>query len=460
MKRIMAAAFFALLPVQGFAKDQLKKFRWAGPPPGQPRVFLGAALVGGPRPRLLPAVGEFVSSERQQLGPATLPGTWRQTIFTPDGEVSYSAGAWMEGLPSAVALGALEQELRQGLNRAINQDPRLKVASRIFPPRLEVRQDGGGEWAPYWRVEYLTSSGDRLRYLLLEKDGRVSAEGDLDWDGADGRALVFPRGPLLSQVEEASLYDLSGDGTLSGRLLRVFSALDLKVWSPELTFFFAQDDRRFDLGQAYYTIDQGFRWMKEHLGVEIDQPLDVRLHVGDGGVSNAAFYHQNTIYLGTGDGVVYKDLIRDPSVLIHEGIHSVIDAYVGLPSEGEGGSFNEGFADLFTALILDNPRMGEASYQKGPYRRTLENQLRAYRDFGPGVYQNGSIVGATFWDMKIALGVELTAKLAFRTLVRLGKGGGFDDFGPALASAAEGILTLEQTQVAMNAARARGWKVP
>ncbi|MEK9146130.1 MAG: hypothetical protein AAB339_11020, partial [Elusimicrobiota bacterium] len=42
-----------------------------------------------------------------------------------------------------------------------------------------------------------------------------------------------------------------------------------------------------------------------------------------------------------------------------------------------------------------------------------------------GVYNNGSIVGATFWDMKSMLGTELTAKLAFRTLVRLGKGAKF-----------------------------------
>jgi hypothetical protein len=242
-------------------------------------------------------------------------------------------------------------------------------------------------------------------------------------------------------------------------LLHVISALDLKVWSPQLTFFFPENDRRFDLGQAYFTIDQGYRWLKEHLGIELNHPIEVKLHVGDGGVSNAAFYHQNSIYLGTGDGQTYKDMIRDPSVLIHESIHAVIDAYAGLPSEGEGGGFNEGFADLFTALILDNPRMGEASYVPGPFRRTLETRLMAYKDFAPGVYQNGTIVGGTFWDMKHALGTELTAKLAFRTLVRLGKGGVFDDFPSALASAADGLLTSEQKIIALQTAKDRGWKV-
>lgn len=260
-------------------------------------------------------------------------------------------------------------------------------------------------------------------------------------------------------MQEEVLHDLTGDGTVTGRLLHVISALDLKVWSPQLTFFFPENDRRFDLGQAYFTIDQGYRWLKEHLGVELNHPIEVKLHVGEGGVSNAAFYHDNSIYLGTGDGQIYKDMIRDPSVLIHESIHAVIDAYAGLPSEGEGGGFNEGFADLFTALILDNPRIGEASYVPGPFRRTLENRLMAYKDFAPGVYQNGTIVGGTFWDMKSSLGNELTAKLAFRTLVRLGRGAAFDDFPSALANAADGLLTPEQKTIALHAATDRGWKV-
>ncbi len=460
MKRIVAAIFFILLPVQGFAKEQLRKFRHARPGTQRPQLLTGELIAEAPKhnKNILKGVGEFVSREGQSIGLAHVAGTWKQTILDPDGEVTYSAGAVMDNLPVKLSLSASEKNLSDALERAMKTLSELKTASRVFPPSLEVRKNEEGEWIPYWRVEYLSTTGDQLRYVLIAKDSSVLESGKLDWDGADGRAVVFPKGPKYG-VQEEILRDLTGDGTMTGRLLHVISALDLKVWSPELTFFFPQDDRRFDLGQAYFTIDQGYRWLKERLGIELDHPINVRLHVGEGGVSNAAFYHQNTIYLGTGDGQIYKDMIRDPSILIHEGIHAVIDAYTGLPSEGEGGAFNEGFADLFTALILDNPRMGEASYLKGPYRRTLDNRLMAYKDFAPGVYQNGTIVGATFWDMKATLGTELTAKLAFRTLVRLGKGGKFDDFPGALANAAQGLLTNDQTQAVLQFARARGWKV-
>lgn len=452
MKRILAAAFFVLLPVQGFAKEQLRRFR------GTPNRSMPGAIVPAAK-KFLPGVGEFVARGAQKVGLARVAGSWSQTLLSPQGKVIYAAGAVANSAPESLGPAGIEAKLTDGLQKAMVAASELRTASRVFPPTLEVKQEENGAWTPYWRVEFLSPAGDHLRFVTIAQDGSVTSRGDLEWDGVDGRAEVFPRGPKLGGIQEEVLHDLSGDGTVTGRLLHVVSSLDLKVWSPELTFFFPQTDRRFDLGQAYFTIDEGYRWLKDHLGVELDHPIEVRLHVGDGGVSNAAFYHENTIYLGTGDGETYKDMIRDPSILIHESIHAVIDAYAGLPSDGEGGGFNEGFADLFAGLILDNPRMGEASYLKGPYRRTLENSLQAYRDFVPGVYQNGSIVGGTFWDMKPLFGNELVAKLAFRTLVRLGKGAKFDDFPAALASAADSLLTPEQTSAALGIARNRGWKV-
>lgn len=456
MKRWIAGLLL-LLPIPGQAKEQLRKFRWAEPSPGERNLNSG---VKADSTRLLPGVGELVSREGQMVGRAKVAGAWKQTVLDPAGKMIYAAGALADNAPPSLgALGVSELALTESLTKALGRASELRGAGRVFPPSLELKMEGG-KWLPYWRVEFLTPAGDQLRYLTVLQDGSVSGSRQIAWDGVDGRALVYTDGPREGAAREEVLRDLTGDGTVTGRLLHVVSALDLKVWSPELTFFFPASDRRFDLGQAYFSIDRGFRWLRDHLGVGIDHPVEVKLHVGNEGVSNAAFYHQNTIYLGTGDNVTYKDMIKDPSVLIHEGIHAVIDAYAGLPSEGEGGSFNEGFADLFTALILDNPRMGEASYLKGPYRRTLEHNLQAYRDFNTGVYQNGSIVAATFWDMKAALGTELTAKLAFRTLVRLGKGARFDDFSAALASAADGLLGPDQARYALDTARNRGWRAP
>jgi Zn-dependent metalloprotease len=164
------------------------------------------------------------------------------------------------------------------------------------------------------------------------------------------------------------------------------------------------------------------------------------------------------IYLGTGDGITYQDLARDPSVVTHESIHAMIDSYAGLGTEGESGAFNEGFADFFSALVLKNPRLGDSSYLKGPYRRTVENDWQAYRDFDEGVYRNGSIIAASLWDLRPALGDEKLARLAFRTLVRLGKGARFDDFAPAVMLASADLLTGEEQGLVAEKLRARGWR--
>ncbi|MCO5143347.1 MAG: hypothetical protein M9962_09685 [Oligoflexia bacterium] len=440
-----------------YAKESLKKYR--GNEEFSTALFSLVSNEPEEVVETLTAVGEKIYKRKQMLGDVSISNTWKQTIYDNNQKVIYAAGEVYEVLPTKTILSTGGIEFKKVLVNAKKNIPALKSASKIFKETQELAQNSDGIWIPYWRVEYLSKYSDELRYIHISKlSGKVIEEGKIPWDGADGRAYVFPKGPKLSELEEATLYNLLGDGTVTGRLIKVFSSLDIKVWSPELNFFFAQNDRRFDLGQAYYIIDQGFSWMKNNLEVELPQQINVQLHVGKDGVSNAAFYHQNHIYLGSGDGQIYKDMLKDPTILIHEAMHAIIDLYVGLPSEGEGGGFNEGFADLFTALILDTPRMGENSYLKAPFRRTLENKLIAFKDFAPGVYQNGSIVGATFWDMKGELGNKLTAKLAFKTLVRLGAGARFEDFYPSLVSACADLLSSEQKEFVLEKAKARGWK--
>lgn len=470
--KILTAMLFLLIPMQSFAKEAIKKFRWDAKGRSAPQMSFKADMGDGEssstEPKIsaehsklyLKATGELILKETQVLGDARVHGTWRQSVIGTDGNLVYSAGEVYSSIPNLFLPLGVEKGSQSKLNieEIGKKIPELKDASKIFPASLEVRQSESNTWESYWRVNYLSAKEDQMKYLLLNSAGTVLSKGNLDWDGVDGRAMVFPKGAKFSELQEAPLRQLLGDGTLKGLNLWVHSVLNLSVWQPDLIYFFPQEDRRFDLTQVYYSIEQSYSWLKEHLGVEMQHPVEVRLHVGENGVSNAAFYHQNTIYLGTGDGQVYKDMLRDPSVVTHESIHAVIDAFVGLPSEGEGGGYNEGFSDLFTALILENPKMGEASYLKAPFRRSLENKLIAYKDFSPGVYQNGTILGATFWDMKSYLGTDQTAKLAFRTMVRLGAGAKFDDFGPALKSAAESFLDAATTVKVIQSAKARGWK--
>ncbi len=479
MKKVFIAVLVASSPFPALAKEiEIREYRWI-PKAWNPLPYLVTAAVdasfNGPNPdapptsvalgplvpgqSVLKSKGEMIETGQQKIGPALIDDTWTQTVFTPGGHVLYAAGSVIDELPKETWLAKLRQlegEKATILKRAEEQSADYRNASRKLPPDLRLRKTATGLEA-YWRIEFVNRQEDRPLYLELSEKGELLKQAEMEHPGADGRAYAFPLGPKFSSLTDVPLYDLSGDGTLTGRKMKVESALGLDVKMPDLRFFFQETDRRLDLAQVYFSIQQSARWLKEKLGAEFKSPLTVRLHVGDKGVSNAAFYHNNMIYLGTGDGVVYRDITRDPSIIIHESIHALIDAYSGLPSDGEGGSYNEGFADLFTALILKNPRMGESSYLGAPYRRTLENNLKAYKDFQAGVYQNGSIIAGTFWDMRKVLSDDKLATLAFKTLVRLGKGGKFADFVPALTNAGSSVLSSDEMEKVMEIVRERGW---
>jgi Zn-dependent metalloprotease len=466
--------------VQGHAGSvEAKKYRWIPkdwkPFPSLLHGALGKILpkaeslpkVVGPfspvaQKDLLNAADEMVKSGSQMVGNVKVDGTWMQTIFAKDGSVSYAAGAVFEDLPGDYWLEKVKQMKTKEANiiaSAAKYDSDYSRSSRKIDPEIRLRKKENGTFEAYWKMEYLSPNMDQVFFMNLGENGELLQKGAMVNPGADGKALVFPQGPLLSSITEVPLRALNGDGTLTSRIFRITSALDLDVKSPNLLFFFPETDRRFDLSQVYYTMERAFDWMETQLGAQLKKTLEVKLHIGKDGISNAAFYHQNMIYLGSGDGIVYRDLPKDPSIVMHESVHAIVDSYAGLPSEGEGGALNEGFADFFAALILNNPKMGESSYLKAPYRRTLEHEKKAYVDFGPGVYQNGSIVAATLWDLRSVIGDEALGKLAFRALVRLGSGGNFNDFAPAVMHASHGLLSESEQVAVAEKLTNRGWKL-
>src|SRR5690606_11323605 len=109
---------------------------------------------------------------------------------------------------------------------------------------------------------------------------------------------------------------------------------------------------------------------------------------------NIAYYYNGNIRLGAGDGVTYKNIHRDPSIVMHEASHAFIQSIGQLSTESEGGSLNEAFADFFTALILDHPKMAEFAYIPGPYKRSLDNNTNA-TSFNGGLYHDSLVVSGT-----------------------------------------------------------------
>lgn len=405
--------------------------------------------------------GELIERSHQYVRSAKIVGSWQQIIRSDKGELLYATGAALPQIPTELEakIAKMENGRDRILDLAKQRLPLLAQAPLITTPRIEVvYHEGTHTYRPEWVIEYVAASETsawRARFSeKLELIRNENAGAEL----ADGQATVFPSGPKASQLSPVTLPAMIGDGSLANPLLKVISALDPQAWAPNLVFRYGVGDTRFDEVQVYFYIDRAIHWFSDVTGAQIAAPLEVKVHVGQNGKSNAAFYFKKKIFLGTGDGVIYQDMLKDPSVVIHECAHAFIEDLAGLPTQGEGGALNEGFADFFAASILDNPNVGEASYLQGPYRRTLNNDLKAFRDFSDGVYRNGTIVAATLWDIRKALGIEKAARIATHALARLGEGGKFDDFAQAVLSTVDTRPNPNDYQVVESILTERGWR--
>jgi Zn-dependent metalloprotease len=105
------------------------------------------------------------------------------------------------------------------------------------------------------------------------------------------------------------------------------------------------------------------------------------------------------------------------SILYHEYGHSVN----GLLYKDEGAtnglinlSCNEGMADLFSAVIQDEPRMGVGAWvgDSNKVIRNLDNKLVYPEDIQADGHHNGMILGGAFWDLRKMTDLDYVRRLS------------------------------------------------
>lgn len=396
---------------------------------------------------------------QQQVNGVPIENTGVQVIMNAKGEIDYAAMATLETIPenwndSLEKLRIKREEIlrkwRAGAGR--------RWASLPTEVGFLVIQRPSHQWVPVLRIRVIEEIAGQVRDYHYLDNGQLADEKVISLGGADGVARVFLGPPDRSVLDEEILASLSGDGTLTGPLIRQLSADGKVPVRPNLDFRFNPDQREFDDVQAYYFADQQSRWFASLLNLKLLSRLEIKLHVGAPVPGNAMFYYANQVRLGDGDGVTYRGIPRDPSIVKHEVSHAFVESLSGLGFEGEGGSYSEAFSDLFTALAEENPVMGGYAYIGPRGRRNIENDLRADRDLGKGKYESSLVVSGTFWEIKQTLGIEITARLAKAFLARLGPQGKFDDFMNVFADAVKAELNPEQQAIALAVADRRGWR--
>jgi len=458
---LIFCSLLASLPQKVWAGnlEDLRHFRWLSGKMHNLSNALGFKPQVFKSPSKLKVGNETIIKDFQYIDGIKVQDSWIQIIRNSLGMAVYAQGATIPEVSVKMLKNKIASASKNTkyLNEFIDENSELKLAKQIFSTKLEiVHNKDSKNFEPAWSVEYIDAQEKSVWRMVISPEGKLIEKRDIAAHLAEGRAEIFPKGPRWSDLSVVSLPGMLGDGSLTNPLFRVESALGNNAWSANLFFQYNTNDPRFDEVQDYYYINQATDWLAQKVDAKLTEPLSVVIHYGE--ASNSSFYYHNQIRIGSGDGETYKDIPKDPSVVIHELIHAYVDTYSGLDTQGEAGALNEAFADFFTACILDNPRMGESSYLKGPYRRNIENQLKAYVDFSSSMYNNSTVISGTFWELRKNLGTDKAANLAFRTMLRLGKQSAFADFTPAIINAGTALLTADELKILGQVLADRNWK--
>lgn len=310
---------------------------------------------------------------------------------------------------------------------------------------------------PVFETVLRNTKTQRLYKLVFNSKAKLLSAIEVGSKAADLKevmALAYPQGPVKSDLSQVKLLrDVNNDG-LKNLRVNVDTESLAKI-KKEQGLELPPSDERFDQVQAFYFANRLLNWFSDKWGVDVGCNVNIITQIGFPEKTNAAFYYNEKIKLGSGDDIVFAKIYLDPSIVMHETSHFVIDHLARLPFTGEGGSLNEAFADVFTTFFLSSPRLGEVSYKKAPYVRTIDTKMTLKEKNG-GLYHDSLIVSGFFWSLRSLIGEEATIQLSLRILNRLNGYSDFTDFITALKEQVE-ILPAEQKQKALQLMQERGF---
>lgn len=372
------------------------------------------------------------------------------------------AEARIKALPELSLVRGLSFDPKQIIDALKKKSPDFQKIEIIA--EATVLKELQGALRPMYKISFFDKRGQPWTLFANLKNQLVDVrqEGSHFASTVDVETVIFPMGPKLSDLASILLEKLNIEPTLSNSLVIVTSEADQKISSLALPLKFDPKDVRFDQVQSFFFLNRSLEWMKQMIGMTFSRQLEVAVHVGFPEKTNSAFYFQNKIRLGAGDDVAYAKIAQDPSIITHESFHYLIDHIAGLPYEGEGGSLNEGFSDFLTATALENPKLAETAYLKGPFKRTVEINRKLSEKNG-GLYHDSLIISGLFWEISQKVGREATLKLSIAALRSLNKYSDFNDFNAKLIQILEkeniDFLTKAQIDLIRSIMTERGFHV-
>lgn len=394
-------------------------------------------------------------AEQSYLG-AKIKGAYVKKIENSEHQIEYLAGYEMPSASPQLKKQIIELEKYKSTIVPDLQRKESRFKDYQYESSPEVVIDFQNE---NWEALYSITYSDKNRYLwevLVDKSGLIRKEERLGSHFVDGVAYVFPDSPKHSDIKEVILKDMAGDNSLTSTSVAVLTESSYKAQGENNHFKFSPPQDQFEQVQVYHYIARALEFFKSELGVKIPFQIRALANIGYPEKTNTAFYYGGQIRIGSGDGIVFAKMPLDPSIVMHEAGHALVEVVARLPYQGEGGSINEGFADFYTTTQLKSPYLAEASYQKAAYKRTVANS-KTFSEKTGGLYADSLIVSGTLWQIKELIGDKSSLDYSLRVLKRLNPQSDFKFLQKILAEEANVNLNEKEQASVQTVLKQRGW---
>ncbi len=327
--------------------------------------------------------------------------------ISPKGEVRQVNG---EYVPRPEIKGTWALTDKQALEAALGNISGTRATGR--PAIEKVLYFDGSSARRAWQVRMTTDIPLGAWEMVVDgADGKVLYRSNYV-DFATGTGSVYDLHPLAGDPVLKDLLYMKALTALKSKFVTVKNEDEREASDPDGRYVYDPENTHFDEVMVYYqiiVIHDYFAGLGFH-------SLDKRapgatVHVGDD--YDNAYFHPwfNGFYFG--DGNKLNDLAKEANVVHHEYTHAVTGKIVSLRG-GEAGAMNEAFSDYFACTQDDDPLIGEYVCSRLPlgYLRNMENELHYPEDIEGEVHHDGKIYGATLWDLRKALGKDVTDMLA------------------------------------------------
>lgn len=176
-------------------------------------------------------------------------------------------------------------------------------------------------------------------------------------------------------------------------------------------YSFAADDTHFDEVNAYYHVNKVHDFFSQFGFTGLDRSIKVTVHYGT--KYDNAFFSPMEGAIALGDGNRLNDLAKEESVIYHEYTHAVTNAMAYMPYSSESGAINEAFSDYFACTMTEDSMVGEWAVAKmnKPFIRNMDNKAHYPEDIQNEVHADSNIYGGALWDLRKALGAEISDKI-------------------------------------------------